>query len=79
MATDFAPAVRKADIALFFPANDFLTDARAVVANSGGISFAGMSNLHLGRRLQRCTLGYELGDFSQCGLGNNSSREIVLV
>lgn len=49
-ATDFAPAERKADMALFLPANDFLTDARVVVANRDGISFAGMSNLTLGTR-----------------------------
>lgn len=77
LATDFAPAVRKADIALFFPANDFLTDARAVVAKREGISFAGMSNLTLGKVLKECTQGYGLEDSSQCGPGNNSNQGTV--
>jgi len=40
-----APADKNADIALFLPPNAFLADARAVTANNGGISFAGINNL----------------------------------
>lgn len=41
----FAPAVRNADMALFFPARVLRTEARAVAANMPGRSFAGTSNL----------------------------------
>jgi hypothetical protein len=37
-----APALRKADIALFLPAKVFLTDARTVTAKRLGISLAGI-------------------------------------
>lgn len=42
-----APAVRNADIGLFFPASVFLADARAVAVNSPGRSLAGISSLKL--------------------------------
>lgn len=43
----FAPAVRNADIGVFFPARVFLADARAVAVNSPGTSFAGINSLML--------------------------------
>ena len=42
-----APAVRNADIGLFFPANVFLAGARAVAVNSPGRSLAGINSLRL--------------------------------
>ena len=58
----FAPADRKADIAVLLPANVFLTDGRAVAANKAGISFAGISSLML--------------DFSREHLLQNSTKRI---
>jgi hypothetical protein len=54
-----APAVRKADIALFLPAKVLLTDARAVAVKRLGRSFAGIKSLGLVLLGERSTRGFD--------------------
>jgi hypothetical protein len=58
-----APAVRNADIALFLPANVFLTEARAVAVKRLGMSFAGIRSLGLVLRSGRGYSSIRLSGF----------------